>query len=237
MKNKFLKELLHIIYPPNCVFCTEALEADEVDDMICEACKREIKVISAPVCENCGRKILVKGKCSSCNSERRSFDSGLAVYIYEGRVRESILRFKRNKGYVYKEFFGRRMAELATDKIKGADYICAVPNSKRKKREKGYNQAELLAKELSKELGSEYIDCLSRDIDTPEQSSLKQSERKGNVKGVFSFKGKISIKGKTLVLVDDILTTGSTANECARVLKKAGAREVIVYCLSCTKEL
>lgn len=124
------------------------------------------------------------------------------------------------------------LARLLREHSLQADLLTFVPLSSRRKRERGYNQAQLLAKSLSLQTGIPWAELLLKVKDTPAQSKLPRQKRLANVKGAFVLKGGIDIKGKRVALVDDVLTTGATAGECARLLKMGGAEEIYILTLA-----
>ena len=155
-----------------------------------------------------------------------------AVYYYEGQVKRSLHKFKFYSESSYADIFGKAMA----DKISGLyshisfDGICFVPMTARAEYHRGYNQSELLCLKISKELKIPVVPCLKKTADNLKQKDLTGKERLTNVRGSFAIKDKTDIKGKTLILCDDIKTTGATLKECCDTLMKAGAKDV--YCIS-----
>ena len=154
---------------------------------------------------------------------------------YEGKVREKIIKYKFNEqAYLYKTF---SKIILNNKKIcrflKSYDIIIPVPISNNKYNKRGYNQTELIAKELAKKLKIKTSrDNLIKIKDTKMQSSLTKIKRKENIKNAFKVNNKEELENKSIILFDDIYTTGSTAKECSRVLKKAGAKQILVLTIS-----
>lgn len=224
--------LLDIIYPPKCMYCGELIGIGK-DRWLCEDCLDEIKIIEEPRCEKCGRPLDAEGLCADCRENKPYYEKGWAVYEYKGNVRNAIRRYKYKNHKEYAIPFGRQTTEM----IEGInapiiDCLVPVPLYYKKKKRRGYNQSELLAMELSRNLGIEMCCVLDRVRDTKVQSNLKPKERMENVKGAFRLREDIDIQGKKILLVDDIYTTGSTINECSKVLKKNGAVGVWFVCLS-----
>ena len=155
----------------------------------------------------------------------RPIDGGLDL---RGDVRRSIHRYKFGGARHYAEVYGRLLAMRIQRDLPGADVLTWVPVSRRRKRERGYDQVELLADAVSSELGIQKEALLEKFRDNRANSGLKTpAERRANVLGVYKVPEGAEVRGKRVLLLDDIVTTGATASECARVLLTAGAREVI----------
>jgi ComF family protein len=182
----------------------------------------------------CGTPVEHPGKCRQCNSSKHRFDAGFAVYLYEDSVRKAIHRFKYGGKGGYAEFFGRAMALFADyANVPEVDFVCPVPIHSSRYHDRGYNQSELLARVYAEQRGERLEVLLKRAVNTKPQSGLKAKERAENIKNAFALSDNVTdIKGKSVLLIDDIFTTGSTADECTRVLKKNGAAYVYVLCLS-----
>lgn len=228
-----LKEfIIRSVFPRRCILCNNILPI-KYREYLCEKCNKKLEWISGMVCEKCGKPIEYYGRCRSCNSVRHYFDTAYAVYVYKDEIREAIHRFKyKNKGG-YAEFFGKEMAKFADlENIPKVDFVVPVPIHKIKQRDRGYNQSGRIADVYCRERDEIRIDLLERTLKTKPQSSLKRAGRIKNIKGAFTYRDcGVSIKGKSILIMDDIYTTGSTVDECAKVLKKAGAGEVYVFCL------
>ena len=196
------------LFPPKCVLCGRVLEKKETD--LCTDCR-----VHGP----------------ECPVKRRSLpflDSWLAVWYYEDHVRRSLLRYKfRNKRH-YAHGYGRILAmKLLREREGEFDLITWVPISRWRKLRRGYDQVELLARAVCAELRMEPVRTLRKIRHNPPQSGITgQAERRANVLGVYEAVGPESFKDKRVLLLDDIITTGATAGECARVLLTAGAKEV-----------
>ena len=231
--NDILDFIIRCVYPRRCVFCDEILEIDD-KNYVCEKCSSETEWISGKVCEKCGMPINYFGMCIRCKKTKRHFDTAYSVYRYEGKVRRSIHRLKYNKRGSYARFYGKEMAHFADlENIPYVDYVVPVPISKSRLRKRGYNQCELLARAYCKARKQVYLDILKRTKRTKPQNKLNLDQRKSNVKGAFKIKDtKFDLHNKSFLIIDDIFTTGSTADECAKILKNAGAKEVYVFCLS-----
>jgi ComF family protein len=234
---KVREATLNLLYPPHCLGCGESLHRD-VDPYLCEGCKTGITFIKNPRCTKCGAGLALYGKtpedgCIHCQAMRLRFDTALSAVYFQGGVKELIHHFKYNqKEYLVKPLmaFISKALETGLPFPEKPHWIIPVPLHWRKKGQRGFNQAELLARCIGEELGIRVLPKgLSRLRDTRPQTSLSLTQRKENVKGAFQVKAPSEfIRGKTILLVDDVLTTGLTASECARVLKRAGAERVHV---------
>ena len=202
--------LMELLFPPKCVLCRQLLKTGETD--LCGSCRAD-----APEYPN--RKIKLQ-----------FLDSFAAVWYYEGNVRASLLRYKFHNARSYSVSYGRILAmKLLREYPDGFDVLTWVPVSRLRKLRRGYDQVELLAKAVGRELGLSPVPTLKKIRNNRPQSRLKDpAARRANVLGVYRIFDGVDVKGKRVLLLDDILTTGATAGECARVLLSAGAKEV--YC-------
>ena len=200
--------LMELLFPPKCVLCRKLLKSGEMD--LCGDCRAD-----AP--EYPGKKINI-----------RFLDSFAAVWYYEGNVRGSILRYKFYNARSYALSYGRILGmKLLREYPEGFDVLTWVPVSRLRKLRRGYDQVELLARAVGRELELSPIPTLQKIRNNRPQSRLKDpAARKANVLGAYRMLDGADVKGKRVLLLDDILTTGATAGECARVLLTAGASEV-----------
>ena len=200
--------LMELLFPPKCVLCRKLLKSGEID--LCRECRAD-----AP--EYAGKKINI-----------RFLDSFAAVWYYEGNVRRSLLRFKFYNARSYGVSYGRILAmRLQREYPDGFDMLTWVPVSRLRKLRRGYDQVELLAKAVGRELGLSPVPTLKKIRNNRPQSRLKDpAARRANVLCAYRLLEGAAVKGQRVLLLDDILTTGATAGECARVLLSAGAKEV-----------
>jgi ComF family protein len=235
----YVESLLELLYPEKntCFFC-ETHDEEINDRYICHDCEKTMKKIVPPLCIKCSKPIDMNAPeelCSDCRKHDHSFEMSRSVYAYEGIVKKGIYMFKYyNKPYFYR-FFGRCLVDC----MKRTDYcrfdlVVPVPLHRSKLRIRGYNQSELLAKYISKNTDVPYVDVLKRIKNTPKQSQVTKEERRKNLKDAFDIKsGKNeSLTRKTVLLVDDVYTTGSTADECSKTLLKNGASKVYVITIA-----
>jgi ComF family protein len=213
-----------------CVFCGR--ETEEFG--ICNNCIDKIEFVEEPCCIRCGGKVKGKTKvCIECKGRDFEFERNYSVLIYDGDVRDKIIAFKQSGhkyiGEAFSWLIERKFKDLGLmDKI---DFIIPMPINDRRRKERGFNQSEVLCKELL-ETGKVDMTILTRIKDTPHQTGLSRENRENNLRGCFKVADKKKIKGKVVLVVDDIYTTGSTFNECARTLKKAGASQVFTMSLA-----
>ncbi len=223
--NKFSglkKSIYDLIFPKKCVGC------EKEGFWLCKKCSAKIVQVKAPFCPYCYKLTRLGQYCSRC---RRYYNlSGVIIAAhYEGPLKEAIHKFKYDR---IKEL-AEPLAELLIFRLqlgfpRGDLVLVPVPLVRRRQLERGFNQAAVLAKKVAEEFEIPLLaDVLKRVKDKPAQVELKGRERRENVKGVFVVRGEAGqIKGKTVLLVDDVFTTGATLNEAAKVLKRAGARNI-----------
>lgn len=202
-----LKRLSELLFPPKCILCGKVLRDGEVD--LCGECRRE-----GPECHTVTRKIPFVESCT-------------AVWYYEDPVRRSLLRYKFYGKRSYAGGYGRLLAMKLLQQENKFDRIAWVPVSRRRKLRRGYDQVELLAQAVCAELGTQSLCCLRKVRHNPPQSGITgQAQRRANVLGAYQVVEPEAFAGQRILLLDDIITTGATLSECARVLLSAGAEEV-----------
>lgn len=207
-----LKAVLYFLFPPTCGFCEKYTK-----DFLCYSCASKLRKL-----EIGKRKLYIE-------REGRYFGEHMYIFQYTGKVKEVIREYKfHNKPYLYHTFSKIILNNVKIcGFLKKYDIIVPVPIHLKRKRKRGYNQTELIAKELAKEITNlSFEDIIYKKIDTKAQSQLDGRERRRNLYNVYLIKNKQTIQNKKVVLFDDIYTTGSTVNECSRMLKLAGAKEV-----------
>ena len=203
-----IRRILEWIFPRKCVLCRSLLGKEETD--LCRRCRMD-----QPEYHYCRKKVPHIADLT-------------AVWMYEGNVRRSIQRYKFNGARHYAEAYGRLLAMRVQRDLPEADMITWVPISAKRLRKRGYDQVQLLARAVGPELGIPVEPLLEKIRDNRANSGLKTpAERRANVLGVYKAVGQEHFRGKRVLLLDDIVTTGATASECARVLLSAGAEEVI----------
>jgi ComF family protein len=236
MKKVFLK-VINLLYPITCSLCGRDLDA-VCKYRICNECKELFNKIKNNVCEKCGIPLDDGGSlCYICKKDLRiyNFDKLRSVYLYKGHLRRLILRFKYSKRvFLYKDF-AFEMSKLTQEYefFKDSDFIIPVPLNILRKLKRGYNQAELLAKDISIQTGIPMLtNILFRNKITKPQFQLSKLERLKNMNNSFVIKNESVIRNKTILLIDDIATTCSTVSVCAKVLKDGQAKKVYVLTLA-----
>ncbi len=230
--NRYYKLTELIFFPSFCKLCSSLLESPE-EKVVCHACLESVKPPRTAFCPICGRYFDYRGEphiCGDCQKSPPPFFCHRSCGKYQEKLKDIILLYK------YREFqvLGRDLAFLV-DRIlsddkelwRGIEAAVAVPLHAKKLKRRGFNQAEIIARIVAKQRNMEFIDrVLVKIKNTPPQTSLVAEERKRNVKGTFSIQKAERIKGKSILLVDDVYTTGSTIRECSSVLKEAGVKGV-----------
>ncbi len=201
--------LLDLFFPRKCIFCRALLKEGETD--LCRSCR-----IEAP-------------DFSSAKNNIPFVAGWTAVWYYRGNVKHSIHRYKFRGALSYADSYGRFLAMRISQMDMDYDYITWVPVSFRRRLSRGYDQVAILAKATAKELGVPIFPTLKKKRHTPAQSGLADpAQRKANVIGAYEILQDADIAGKTILLIDDVITTGSTISECAKTLLTAGASKI--YC-------
>lgn len=210
--------ILRVLFPPKCMLCGCLLDGQQTD--LCPDCRTHAPFYPYSA-----------AKPSPGKKRRMQFlDSLTAVWYYEGNVRRSLLRYKFYKATHLSEKYGRLLAMKLLQEGPAFDYLTWVPVSRLRRFRRGYDQTELLAEAIGRELNITPVRLLSKEH-RPAQSGLKTpDERKANILGAYRVVSDICLEEKRILLLDDIFTTGATTNECAKMLRLAGAKEV--HCAS-----
>ena len=221
-----------LLFPPRCAVCGCPTGRGRV---LCRTCHRTIVPLLPPRCSVCaqpyGGELTGSFRCMNCGDRDLAFDFATAAYRSRGAVRRLVHRLKYEKAQHLRHYLGRMLAAGFRDpRVKAAppDALVPVPLHPAREREREFNQAQLLASAASARLGLPVLDCLIRCRYTRTQTNFHREERFANLEGAFRARREAEIAGKRLALVDDVLTTGSTADACARVLREAGASAVVV---------
>lgn len=222
MKNP-LSKALDYLFPRRCLCCNTLIYSDSP---CCEKCGEQL-AFSKSGCAKCGKQSCI------CKNQTLYFSAATAVFDYEGGIVNAIQELKFKERVSYAKPLGFHLHQKLTqlefaDRI---DLILPAPMSKKDLNRRGYNQAVLLSKALSKAAGIPMDQTALKKIkQTEKQHNLKEEERKQNLAGAFVVKKPSVVQGKTILLCDDVYTTGSTFNELSRVLIESGAEEV--FCLA-----
>ena len=208
------EHVLNLLFPPKCILCQSVLQAQETD--LCRACRTD------------------SPECAGIHKNFSFLDSWTAVWYYKGNIRKSILRFKFYGARHYAPAFGRMLAmRIQQEYAEEFDILTWVPTSRLRRLIRGYDQSQLLAEAVGQELGMPAVRTLHKVRHNRAQSGIAgQAKRRANVLGAYRTVCPQELAGKRILLLDDVITTGVTAGECARMLLTAGAKEVHCGCIA-----
>lgn len=206
--NAGLSRIADLLFPPHCIFCGEVIAPGLQLCAQCEAKNPRVHVKKRITLPETGKTI----QCS-------------VPFVYDGNVRKSIIEFKFYGKPELSNFFGSCIADELEQEISAFDLVTSVPISVKRRKQRGYNQSELIARRAAKQMQLPYCETLVKKLDNKEQHKLSERERSRNVRGVYASTGDSAI-GKRILLIDDIITTGATLAECAVTLFQAGAQAV-----------
>lgn len=230
------ESLIGILFPRRCPVCDGIVKPP--GRLICPGCFGRLSPVRPPVCKKCGKEIIDAAAeyCVDCIRRGRSFEYGVALLNYDETARRSMARIKYSNRREYLDFYGAALAARHEKTIRrmNADAIVPVPLHSSRMRQRGFNQAEVMARILGERLGVPVMpDLLVRDRKTQPQKDLTARERLKNLSGAIRA-GKIPDGIRTVLLTDDIYTTGSTVEACTRALMKAGIGKVYfaVICIT-----
>lgn len=229
---RIFKALSKAFCPQRCAYCGTVVAPDE---FMCEECEKILPRITGEICIRCGRE---KDACD-CKNAQKYYNGIAAPFYFSGNVRKGVHSYKFRNAPDNAEAYSFEMSETVKKRYCGIkfDYITEVPMTRKSQKDRGYNQCILLAKGISENTGIEYkSDVLVKLYETDKQHGLKLHMRKGNLSGVFDVKNPSDVEGKTILICDDISTTGETLNECAKMLWLYGAAEIYGISLALTKK-
>jgi ComF family protein len=228
--SELFQAAVSLLYPATCTICRQHLRAGEY---LCDACEAKIARIVPPFCETCSEpfdgSINTAFTCANCAHRAIHFDAAVAAYRGRGIVRDVIHQFKYNRQIHLRHVVARWLcAALDDERLRNIqfDLIVPVPLHPARQRERGFNQASVLAELLSAQTSIPCKPLLKRMRYTTTQTALDRSERMKNLHNAFRLRKNADVRGLRVLLIDDVLTTGSTLSECARILKRAGATSV-----------
>lgn len=235
MPLRFFRKILGLLLPTSCSYCNSSV-GDSGIPFFCTECWSDFSVMTGPLCPHCGRPFdspealqdSPNHRCLECRREPPVFDQALSAGHFEGPLREAIHQFKYRPCRSLGAPLGRWLADCIIPP-NGIDLIIPVPLHRSRLRQRGFNQSLLLAYALSSRFGIPLCyDNLIRTRPTKPQVELSGAERIRNVAGAFELSDRADVHGRSVLLVDDVFTTGATMNECARVLREAEAAHVSV---------
>ena len=227
--------ILNIFLPRVCLSCKEDLDYMS-DDPLCLDCLSGLEYLQKPYCERCGLPLeFSRGFCYDCEGVEHLLDCARSALIYNETLKPLIHGIKYSGRDDLAKFLAREMGKAYDyfPEIKDIDFVIPVPLHKKRLHARGYNQAELLAKELAKLKGLTVItNAVKRINSTPTQTQLNREQRQKNVRGAFKVIRPDLISGKKILLIDDVATTLATLDELAASLKEAGAAHIAAYTLA-----
>lgn len=228
--------ILNILFPRRCPVCGEIVKP--AGSLICTACFRELSFVRSPVCKKCGKEIVNETMeyCDDCASHRHAFEYGVALVNYNETARKSMVQIKYKNKREYLDFYGAALVARHEKTIRRmqVDAIVPIPVHRSRMRNRGFNQAEVLGEIISDRLEIPMENgILKRMKRTLPQKELSAAERLKNLSGAFQA-GEIPAGIRSVLLVDDIYTTGSTIEACSRVLRQAGVERIYfaVICMT-----
>ena len=238
--NTVLRDIKDLCFPPYCICCENPLSGSQL--LVCEKCLDALYFTDKPLCSRCGK--VFSGRegenhlCSSCMKSSLYYNRARSLFIYDDRVADLVHSLKYNCNTSGLETFTKlKKTSSSLKDLPGADFIFPVPLHVKRLRQRGYNQALLLARSFFyKEKKKIKNNILVRCRNTQPQTGLNGVERRKNLRDAFFVRDQKTVFGKNILIVDDVFTTGTTVNECARVLMKAGAENVDVLTLARVRE-
>ena len=235
MKNNIFQKILNLLFVKDikCIYCNKELDKPQ-KYCLCDNCFAKLKFNNQSTCSNCGVAIFgYADKCPRCLVNKYKFEKAYSVFIYDGIMKNLVKKFKFSSAKYIGEYLSLFLYEKYLQLNINCDLIIPVPVHKKTLNKRGFNQAEELCY-CFKDSKEVRIDILFKEKLTKEQARLNFNERKKNLTDTFIVKNSEQIKDKTILLIDDVYTTGSTANECCKILKENGAKKIYVLTLCST---
>lgn len=227
--DKLIEIAVDLLFPRRCPICGDIVVPRGY--LICPKCRKELEFVEEPLCKKCGKEIesMEMEYCYDCLKSKHTYNSGWALLNYTDLMKKSVSHFKYHNKREYADWYVEELLRKYKRNMLRVDpdAIIPIPLHHKKRKKRGFNQAEILAKGLSLGTGIPMrADILFRNRNTIAQKNLNNKERLRNLEQAFVIKKESARELETVILVDDIYTTGSTIEACTRVLKKAGIKEV-----------
>ena len=235
--SKKIESFLNLFFPSRCVLCDRVVKGKK---SVCSECYEKLTFLSDErTCKKCSHPISEGAVlCDACLVHQHYFTANFAAAVYKKEVREAIIKYKFYKRPdLHRGLAGLILMRLAKfDLLPKFDAVIGVPLSEKRLEERGYEQAVLLAKVVAEELRVKLLrKCIKKIKDAPAQSKLSYAKRQQNLRGAFEIVNHKKVKGKVILLIDDIYTTGATVDEISKILLEAGAKEVYVATVALTE--
>jgi competence protein ComFC len=219
-------KVLDLIFPPECPGCKS------MGKRWCSDCQNSIQSLPEPICPICGEPESDPSICIDCKTNPPGFDALRSATLFEKKIREALHRLKYNQDIGLGEVLAPHLVDVYQKQDWNIDIVTAVPLSRKRQRIRGYNQAEMLARPFAGLIHKPYSGrIVQRLVDTRSQIDLSANERRKNVSGAF-YANAMYVDQKSVIIIDDVSTTGSTISECAQALKQAGANKVYALTLA-----
>lgn len=233
---KFLKLFTNWIFPPKCMICHCDISQDAI---FCASCFSRLTFISQPFCKICGKMIETSNYdddeamiCNSCLDHPKSFDIARSLFQYDNESKKIIMKIKKEADNNTSKICSQMLIARYINILKDADFIIPVPSHWTRILKRGYNPSNIIALEISKILKTPCIYDLKRTKKTDYQKNKTTQERFDTLIDAFSCQADLN--GKSIILVDDVFTTGATLSECSKILKKSGAINIICITIATT---
>lgn len=233
---KLLGEFDSALFPLDCTcdVCGDEL-VEDTRYRLCSECIEKLPFVRGHICLNCGVPLKDESDyCNRCQNQKSAFVKNRSPLVYDGEVKKLIYKLKFGKKTYIAQTLGALMADKFIECGMDSEIVVFVPMTDEEVKKRGFNQAELLAYEVGNRLNIAVLPALVKVKDTSQQKELKGKDRANNLDGAFACAFE-QVKGRKILLIDDIFTTGATANECAKTLLKAKAREVCVLTAAVTQ--
>lgn len=228
----FFNKILDVLFPPNykCEICGDEIIADN-PPYFCEKCAKSLPKIENP-CKKCGGEVVGGGNvCTRCKNTKFEFNQCFSCFLYEGQAKNLIYKLKYSNSKHLKTSMAKVMSEEFLKHNIKPDVVIPVPSCAKNLKKRGYNQAELLSESVAKNLSIKHdASTLIRVKETESQTQKNFKQRQENLINAFAVKNKNNFKEKVVLIVDDVITTGATLNECAKAVLKCKSAKI--YCLT-----
>lgn len=220
----------------SCLSCRREI-ADGSEFSLCGNCMKNLQVINGTICEICGEEILENNKlCDTCKNTEYDFDLSRSYVKYLDVATNIVKRLKYSSKKYYAEYIAKLMSTNKTY-FESVDYLTFVPIGTKRRKERGFNQAEEIAREIGKIMNLPVVNLLVKSGNEKHQAGLNQRERRENLAGTIEINDDVKslVKNKTIMIIDDVFTTGSTLSECARVIKRSKEKPKRILCYTFAK--